>query len=386
MSGGRGRAFAAGLAAGAAIGVAASAMAAGNPYAGLDTFARVLSHVQSWYVEPTDQETLVHRALEGMIASLDPHSRFLDPAAYRRVREDAAGEYVGIGATTASEPCGFRVVGLVPGGPAERAGVVLGDCIVAIDETRLAGLGVDAASERVRGREGEAAVLVLARGAEELRIPVLRARVVEPSTEVGMVPPGVAYLRLHSFGDHAAEELAAGVRGLGAVRAAVLDLRGNPGGRIDEAVRVADLFLGEGPAMSTRGRADGAKTYTTRDDAGDWTWPLAVLVDGGSASSTEILAGVLRDRGRAKLVGAPTFGKGSVQSIFGFEDGSALKLTVSRYTLPAGEAIADGQGLRPDVEVAGGAPELARLPLAERARRDPQLARALADVAAPGGG
>jgi carboxyl-terminal processing protease len=223
----------------------------------------------------------------------------------------------------------------------------------------------------------------LARGDEELRVPLLRARVMEPSVEAGLASPGVAYLGIRGFREGTAEELAGAARDLGPLRAAVLDVRGNPGGRLDESVRVADLFLGEGPAVSTRGRAQGSESYATHDDDADWSFPLVVVIDGQSASAAEILAGVLVDRGRAKLVGAPTFGKGSVQSIFGYEDGSALKLTVARYALPSGRGIGDGAGLVPDIVVAAGELELHGLPLAERVQRDPQLRRALAELGTP---
>ncbi len=364
---------------GVAFGVVGSARA-NNPYAGLDLFARVLTQIRNSYVDPVSQEALVYRALDGMDAALDPHSSFMDPGVWKRIRAHSSGEYVGIGANTVSDSCGLRITTTARGGPSDRAGILPEDCIVAVDGIAVAGLSTDDASARVQGKEGEAVLLTIARAGTERRVAVLRARVVEAAVESVLMPSGLAYLRVASFRERVSEELVVGVRGLGAVRGAVLDLRGNPGGRIDQAIAVVDLFVSSGRIVSTRGRSDGEHTYEAHADPTDWTWPLVVVIDGSSASAAEIVAGALRDAGRATIVGARSYGKGSVQSVFEYEDGSALKLTIARYYLPKGEPIGDRTGITPDIEVALANPPSVAGSLPERIAADAQLAAAINEL------
>lgn len=367
------------FAAGATFGVMGSARAS-NPYVGLDVFARVLTQIRDSYVDPVPQEALVYRALDGMDAALDPHSMFMDPGVWKRIRADASGEYVGIGAATVTEPCGLRITTIVKGGPGDRAGIRSGDCIVAVDGNSIAGLNTDEASARVHGREDEAVLLTLSRGTEQLRIPVLRARVVEAAVETLAIEGGFLYIRLASFRDHVTDEVVAGVAAAGAVKGIVMDLRGNPGGRLDQAVSLVDHFLASGRIVSTRGRTDGEHVYDAHAESTDWTWPVVVLIDGGSASAAEIVAGALQDSGRAALVGERSYGKGSVQSVFEYEDGSALKLTIARYYLPKGESIGDRVGIAPDVAVAMGSAASIDGSLVERAAKDGQLSAAIAEL------
>ena len=331
--------------------------AADSPYVALDVFARVLTQIAESYVDPLSQKDLVYRALDGVDDALDPHSRFLDPESFRRLREDAEGQFVGIGAQLREDPCGLRVTGVLSAGPADRAGIMADDCLVTVDGSPLAGLALDEALGRVRGLEGEAVTLGVSRDGGVRPIPVLRTRIVEASVEGELFSAGIALLRVRQFRAGAATELAARVAELGAqapIRGAVLDLRDNPGGRLDEAVAITDLFLGSGRIVSTRARAAGQpeELHDATDSRDDWAWPLVVLVNGQSASAAEIVAGALQDHGRAKLVGTPTYGKGSVQTVYEFEDGSALKLTIARYYLPSGRRIEDHRGLTPDIAAA----------------------------------
>jgi carboxyl-terminal processing protease len=331
----------------------AGAAQAATPYAALDTLARVLTQVQLSYVEETDQPTLVYAALRGLTGALDRHSAFLDPATWRRIQEESEGQYVGIGTETRTEACGLRVLDVLRDGPAERGGVLPGDCIVAADGAPLAAMSPEEADARVRGREGDAVTLLVDRGAEQRTLVLLRSRVLEPAVEGEVVSPGIVLLRIRQFRERTAVDLAAEVTRLGPVRGAVLDLRDNPGGRLDEAVAVVDHFVRSGLVVRTQGRGPGSvETHSATDDASDWDWPVVVLVDGRTASAAEIVAGALRDLGRATLVGARTYGKGSVQTVFAYDDGAALKLTIGRYYLPKGEPILDGEGLVPDVPVA----------------------------------
>lgn len=340
------------------IGVAAgrvsgAVLAADQPYAALDVFARVLTQITETYVEPVSQRDLVYHALDGMGNALDPHSRFLDPETFRRLREEADGQFVGIGAQLRLEPCGLGVTGVMPNGPAGRAGIAAGDCIVHVDGASVADLPFDAALATVRGQEGAAVSLGVSRGGVTRAIAVLRSRLLEASVDSALFAPGWAYLRVHQFRQGATADLVAQVSALGAkapIRGAVLDLRDNPGGRLDEAVATVDLFLDAGRIVSTRGRgAQPEEIHDATASRGDWDWPVVVLIDSRSASAAEIVAGALQDHARARLVGQPSYGKGSVQSVFEYEDGSALKLTIARYYLPSGRAIEDRRGLVPDV-------------------------------------
>ncbi len=339
-----------GVAAGRASGVV---HAAEQPYATLDVFARVLTQIHDSYVEPLPQRDLVYRALDGMDDALDTHSRFLDPDAFRRLREEADGQFVGIGAHLRQDSCGLRVTGVLDNGPAARAGITTGDCIVSVGGLSVAELPLDDALAKVRGQEGEAVTLGVNREGVTRPVAVLRTRLIEASVQSALFAPGWAYVRIRQFRQGAAADLAAQIAALEAdapLRGAVLDLRDNPGGRLDEAVATTDLFLRDGRIVSTRGR--GAQPDAVHDataSRGDWDWPVLVLIDGQSASAAEIVAGALQDRGRARLVGEPSYGKGSVQSVFEYEDGSALKLTIARYYLPSGRPIEDRRGLVPDV-------------------------------------
>jgi carboxyl-terminal processing protease len=346
--------------------VSGAVRAAEQPYAALDVFARVLTQITDAYVEPIPQRDLVYHALDGMDNALDAHSRFLDPESFRRLREESDGQFVGIGAQMRQEPCGLGVTAVLTHGPAERAGIAAGDCIVSVDGVPLADLPLDAALATVRGLEGAAVTLDVLRGGVTRPIAVLRSRLVEASVNSALFAPGWAYLRIRQFRQGTAADLAAQVAALGAttpIRGAVLDLRDNPGGRLDEAIATTDLFLRDGRIVSTRGRsAQPDDVHDATPSRSDWDWPLIVLIDGQSASAAEIVAGALQDRQRARLVGEPSYGKGSVQSVFEYEDGSALKLTIARYYLPSGRPIADHRGLLPDVPApAPSAPGAAQL-------------------------
>ena len=333
-----------------------AARAAESPYAALDLFAQVLTQIRDHYVDPIPQRDLVYRALDGVGNALDPHSQFLTPDALARLREESEGQFVGIGAQMRAEVCGLLVTGVLDGGPADRAGIAPGDCLVSADGTSLGNLGFDDALALVRGQDGEAVTLGVSRGAATRMVPVLRTRLLEASVDGEALGGGTLYLRVRQFRPGTAADLAAKVAELaggGPVKGAVLDLRENPGGRVDEAVAMVDLFLSNGPIVSTHGRGIQAdEHYDATSSRGDWEWPVVVLVDGQTASAAEIVAGALQDRGRARLIGEPTYGKGSVQSVFEYPDGSALKLTVARYHLPSGRVIQDRHGLQPDVAVA----------------------------------
>lgn len=411
-----------GLAGGLLLGARARAEASPtDPYAGLDTLARVIGKIETQYFQVVPPKDLVYAAVGGIAEALDPHTRFFDPAEWQRLQEGHEGRYQGIGVDVLPHERGLRVEKVVADGPADRAGVLADDLIVAVDGEPLAGLPFDRAADRVRGPTGGVLTLTLEREGREgpVQLAMAREEVVTPSVDAGRVGDvGVARIAQFQRDTHGELERALeALEATGALRGLVLDLRQDPGGLLDEAVAVADLFLAEGDIVGTRGRSEGTNeaVQATRGPADRLELPLAVLIDGGSASAAEVVAGALHARGRATLVGVRSYGKGSVQKVFQFEDGSALKLTVARYVLPDGRVLEEADGLHPDVEVALPAvpdPLLGRLaalglspadqavldealddvgdrpgvpdfdaPLEVRAQADPQLAAALAALA-----
>jgi carboxyl-terminal processing protease len=335
-----------------------SAWAAGREvYAAWDTLARALHEIQTRYVEPVDEQVLVHAALRGVADSLDPHSRFFDPAEWKAVQEAEAAAFAGIGIRVEPDPAGLRVSEVLPGSPAEGGGIRVGDRLEAVDGLPLAGMPFDDARDRLAGPRGQPVRLGVRRPSGATEVSLVRDLVHEPAAWADLLPGGLGYVAMVHFQEGSAAEFDAALARLQAragrpLAGLVLDLRGNPGGLLDEAVRVTDRFVADVPIVETRGRDphENAVLEGTAS-ATDLDLPLAILVDGGSASASEIVAGALRARGRATLVGTPTWGKGSVQTVWTFDDGSALKVTVARYILPDGSSIDHRTGLIPDVVV-----------------------------------
>lgn len=335
-----------------------SSWAAGREvYAAWDTLARAFHEIQARYVDPVDERSLAHAALKGVAESLDPHSRFFDPEEWQAIQEADSAAFEGVGVRVEPDPAGLRVVEVVPGSPAEGGGIRVDDRIVAVDGRALAGLPPEVARAAIAGPRGQAVVLRVRRETTESDVSLVRDRIHEPAAWADLLPGGHGYVALVHFQEGSAAEFDAAIERLTARNAAplrglVLDLRDNPGGLLDEAIRVVDRFVGDVAIVETRGRDErenalerGALAPTDLD------LPLVVLVNAGSASASEIVAGSLQALGRAVLVGTPTWGKGSVQTLWTFEDGSALKVTVARYFLPNGRPIDHRTGLVPDVLV-----------------------------------
>lgn len=341
-----------------------------------DEFEQLLAAytlVKSQYVEPADERKLLQSAIDGMLASLDPHSQYLDKDALAELEKDRLGEYVGIGVEVEVADGRMQVVGLAENGPAALAGVEPGDTIVAVNGEAVQGLGAPEVARRMRGVPGTALSLGLLRaGKGAVRtLDVTRAALRAETVRTRMAAPGVAWIRISSFEGRTAADLAAALAaldGAGAPRGIVLDLRNDPGGLVSAAVGAAGAFLPSGTVLfSARGRMAGADSTVTVDPryyraAGEpdvlaalpaWTRnvPLAVLVNGASASSAELVAGALQDNGRATVIGTQTFGKGSIQTVFPLSDESAVKMTVARYFTPKGREI-QARGITPDVVVA----------------------------------
>jgi carboxyl-terminal processing protease len=339
---------------------ASATEAEASPFANLSIFARALSQIEASHVEPPDQDRLVYGAIRGMVDTLDPHSAFLDPTEYAILEDDTTGAFAGIGVEIDVRDGWLVVHGTLPGGPAERAGVRAGDRFLALEHRSARDMRLSEAVRIMRGEPGSpVSVLIRRENVEDaIELTIAREIIHVDAVETRVLPDRSVYIRIRSFQETATDEVrraldaaVASTSSAGGVSGVLLDLRGNPGGLLDEAVRISDEFLESGVIVSTRGR-DGvlleeahAERAGTRPD-----WPVVVLVDYYSASASEIVAGALQDHHRAVVVGTTTWGKGSVQNVIELPDGSALTLTVARYFTPSGRTI-QARGIEPDVRV-----------------------------------
>ncbi len=317
----------------------------------------VEDRVRSEYVEPVTKEQLDLAAVDGMVASLDPHSAFLDPAEYEAMRVSTAGHYSGVGLEVAERDGRIAVVTPIDGSPADRAGVRSGDVLLEIDGRTVEGGSLEATIERMRGFVGSTVRLTVERSGEPepLRFALERSEVHVRTVRAEPLPGRYGYLRVTHFTDATPRDFDRALAGLQSdapLRGLVLDLRGNPGGVLEASVSVADEFLDSGVIVRAEGRTAESR-FVLRATEGDAlrSAPLVVLIDRGSASGAEIVAGALRDHGRATLMGERTFGKGSVQTVMPLANGQALKLTTSRYYTPSGSSLHE-RGLEPDVSLA----------------------------------
>jgi carboxyl-terminal processing protease len=318
----------------------------------------VEERVRNEYVEAVTKEQLDLAAVDGMVASLDPHSAFLDPAEYEAMRVSTAGHYSGIGLEVAARDGRIAVVTPIDGSPAARAGLRRGDILLEIDGRTVAGGSLAEIIERMRGFAGSTVRLTVERSGEPepLRFELQRSDVQVRTVRAEALPGRYGYLRVTHFTDSTPRDLGralATLQSAAPLRGLVLDLRGNPGGVLESSVSVADEFLDSGVIVRAEGRTAESR-FVLRATEGDAlrSAPLVVLIDRGSASGAEIVAGALRDHGRATLMGERTFGKGSVQTVMPLANGQALKLTTSRYFTPSGASLHD-RGLEPDVSLPG---------------------------------
>jgi len=323
----------------------------------LALFGDVLGIVEQAYVVPVDDKKLIEAALQGMMGALDPHSNYLPPSGYDELQERTSGAYSGVGLTIQAEGGLVKVISPMDGGPAARAGVNAGDVISSIEGQSAAGLTVSQVSEKLRGAVGTTVQVTFLRDGEDPREVTLTREVIRIDSVTGRIEGDFAYLRVSTFNEKTGRELGETIARLKgenpAIKGYVLDLRNNGGGLLDAAIAVSDAFLERGEIVSQRGRkADQIQRYGARP--GDLTGglPLVVLINYGSASASEIVAGALKDHQRATIVGLTSFGKGSVQTVIplrGGEDG-ALSITTARYFTPSGGSI-QKIGIEPDLEV-----------------------------------
>ncbi|MEM9601517.1 MAG: S41 family peptidase [Pseudomonadota bacterium] len=324
----------------------------------LRTFTDVFTRIKRNYVEEVSDEDLLELAIRGMLSGLDPHSAYLDEEQYNELRIGTSGEFGGLGIEVGMEDGFVKVVSPIDDTPAQRAGVLAGDLIIRLDDKSVKGLSLNDAVKLMRGKPGSPISLTIVReGADApLTIEVVRDIIQVSSVRDRLIEGGFGYVRISSFQNKTTRNLVSSVRELtdrhgDDLRGLVLDLRNNPGGVLSAAVGVSDAFLEEGLVVYTDGRdRDNHLSYSAR--RGDILngAPLVVLVNQGSASASEIVAGALQDHRRAIILGHTTFGKGSVQTIQDLPNGGAVKLTTARYYTPDGRSI-QAEGIVPDIEV-----------------------------------
>ncbi|MEG1041440.1 MAG: S41 family peptidase [Pseudomonas sp.] len=327
------------------------------PLEELRTFAEVMDRIKAAYVEPVDDKTLLENAIKGMLSNLDPHSAYLGPEDFQELQESTSGEFGGLGIEVGMEDGFVKVVSPIDDTPASRAGIEAGDLIVKINGQPTRGQTMTEAVDKMRGKIGEKITLTLVRdGGTPFDVTLARAVIQVKSVKSQLLEDGYGYIRITQFQVKTGEEVGKALAKLRKdngkkLRGLVLDLRNNPGGVLQSAVEVADHFLTKGLIVYTKGRIANSELRFSADpaDASEGV-PLVVLINGGSASASEIVAGALQDQKRGVLMGTDSFGKGSVQTVLPLNNDRALKLTTALYYTPNGRSI-QAQGIIPDIEV-----------------------------------
>jgi len=331
--------------------------ASDEAYEKIDVFAQVLQYVQNSYVDEVDSRKLIYGAIRGMLKTLDPHSNFMTPEEFKSMQEDTSGHFGGVGLEIAQRDGRLVVVAPIEDTPAFRAGLLPGDQLLKIDGESVRKMDSMEATRRIKGVPGTKVVLTIDRDTfdEPKEFVLIRQRIRVNPIEKSMPLPGYGLIRVRVFTERTERYMSEALGDLtkqagGNLKGLVLDLRNNPGGLLDQAIRVVDRFVAEGLIVETRGRSRKVERDMAHRQGTQPDYPMICLVNGGSASASEIVAGALQDHGRALIMGVRSFGKGSVQTVVGLKDGSGLKLTIARYYTPKLRSI-QKQGIVPDVIV-----------------------------------
>ncbi|MGK0271110.1 MAG: carboxyl-terminal processing protease [Cocleimonas sp.] len=328
------------------------------PLSQLKKFSEVYARIKNDYVEVVDDKKLMTDAISGMLKGLDPHSDYLDEDSFKELREGTSGEFGGLGIEVGQENGYIKVIAPIDDTPAKKAGVKSGDLIIRLDDKSVKNMSLNAAVKLMRGKPGEAIDLVITRegSTAPIKIKIVRAIIKVKSVKQRLLEKDYAYLRISNFQSKTTDSTRNAIKKLkednkSSIKGLVLDLRDNPGGVLTGAVGVSDVFLSSGNIVYTEGRVeDAVMSYdATPDDLLDGA-PLVVLVNQGSASASEIVAGALQDHKRALILGTKTFGKGSVQTVLPLDETTGLKLTTARYFTPSGNSI-QAKGIKPDIIV-----------------------------------
>jgi carboxyl-terminal processing protease len=326
-------------------------------YRGLKIFADVIDLVENNYVDPVDTEDLIHKAIQGMVSSLDPHSQLLPPEAFEELQIDTRGEFGGIGIVITMQKGVLTVISPIEGTPAYEAGIQAGDIIIEVDGESTKDMMLWEAVKKMRGPKGEPVTIRVVREGKSKPMSFELVRDIIPIESVRhlALKPGYGYVRITNFQENTTEDLEAALRDLESketpLKGLILDLRDNPGGLLNQAIRVSDAFLDSGSIVSIKGRLPKhTKVFDAHPDRQRHDYPIVVLINGGSASASEIVAGALQDQKRGLILGTTSFGKGSVQTVETLRDGYGLKFTIARYYTPSGRSI-QAQGIEPDILV-----------------------------------
>jgi len=322
----------------------------------LDLFADVLARVNNDYVVDINNTELISEAINGMLLSLDPHSSYISPKEYKNLLISTSGEYSGLGMEVTLDEGFVKVISPIDDTPAKKAGIKPGDFIIEINDESIFGLSLSEAVDLMRGKPGELVNITIARNNDERIQCNLKREIIKRKIVTYSIKEGIAYIRISQFNENAYQELSKAISSLekemfGSVPGLILDLRGNPGGLLDQSIKVSSAFLDGGKVVSTKGRKESDnRNYNA--DKGELLKevPIIILIDEGSASASEIVAGAIQDRKRGLIVGMKSFGKGSVQSIIPLKGGAegAIKLTTQRYYTPSGKSI-QGKGITPNI-------------------------------------
>ncbi|MBD1147842.1 S41 family peptidase [Pelagibacterales bacterium SAG-MED31] len=332
-------------------------------YEYLDLFGQVFDRVRSDYVEDVTDQELIEKAIDGMLTGLDPHSGYMNEEIWQEMQMDTQGKFGGLGIEITMEEGFVKVISPIEDSPAYDAGILAGDFVIQINETPVFGLTLNEAVELMRGEKGEAVVLTISReGIEPFEVKIVRD-IIKIQSVKHEVYNNIGYLRITSFTEQTEQGLLKSIKKIQeenkSIDGYVLDLRSNPGGLLSQAVKVTDIFLKRGEIVSTRGREKkDIRRYRAKNRDYTNNKPLIVLINGGSASASEIVAGALQDHRRAIVIGTQSFGKGSVQTIIPFqrsnaENVSGIRLTTARYYTPSGTSI-QGKGISPDIIIEQG--------------------------------
>lgn len=328
------------------------------PLEQLQKFTEVYARIKQDYVETPDSKEMINNAIRGMLTGLDPHSDYLDEESFKELQVGTSGEFGGLGIEVGMEDGFVKVISPIDDTPAQKAGLMTGDLIIRLDEAPVKGMTLNDAVKMMRGQPGTKIDLLIVREGKDkpFKVTLTRDIIKVQSIKSRMLEPGYGYIRISSFQSKTTESLIEALNKLKAdnkqnLRGIILDLRNNPGGVLNAAVGVSDAFLNDGKIVYTEGRVEDAKMEYNANPGDDLDGaPIVVLVNQGSASASEIVAGALQDQRRALIVGQKTFGKGSVQTVLPLDEKTALKLTTARYFTPSGRSI-QAEGIKPDIEI-----------------------------------
>ena len=327
-----------------------------NIYEKIDVFGEVLEKINKEYVDEINQSESMDSAINGLLQSLDPYSSYMSPEIYSEMQTETSGEFGGLGIEVSMESGVVKVISPIDDTPASRAGIKAGDYIVKIDDTQVQGKSLSEAVELMRGPVGSGIELTVRRGGvkKALTFTIIREIIQIQSVKSDLIEENIGYVRLTSFNENSAEQIKKKIKELEKnkkIKAYILDLRNNPGGLLSQAIKISDFFLNDGEIVSTKSRqvSENRKWFANQGDLTNGK-SLIVLINYGSASASEIVAGALKDHKRAILIGENSYGKGSVQSIIPLKNKGAIRLTVAKYYLPSGKSISE-VGVSPDIEV-----------------------------------